>query len=64
MHEAMHAARLVAVHSALLALLDEQQGEHPRPLDGITVRLSRDPEIGGLDVTYTAGGLPVAGEGM
>lgn len=63
MQEAMHAARLVAVHSALLALLDEQQFEHPRTLDAITVTLSRDGEHGGLDVVYMAGGMPVGGEG-
>lgn len=63
METAMHAARLVATHSALLALLDEQQAEHPRTLDAITVTLSRDPEIGGLDVVYMAGGMPVSGEG-
>lgn len=64
MEQAMHAARLVAAQSALLALLFEQQGENPSPVDGITVCLSHTPEGHGLDVIYTSKGMPVAGEGV
>lgn len=63
MQQAMHAARLVAAQSALLALLIEQQGEQITPLDGVTVSLSHDQEGTSLDVIYTANGAPVAGEG-
>lgn len=63
MQQAMHAARLVAAHSALLALLIEQQGEQITTLDGVTVSLSHDQEGTSLDVIYTANGAPVAGEG-
>lgn len=60
----MHAARLVAAQSALLALLFDQQGENPAPVDGITVSLSHSPEGQGLDVIYTSNGMPVGGEGV
>lgn len=64
MQEAMHAARLVAAHSALLALLFEQQGDNIQAIDGITVSLSHEPSGDGMDVIYTAKGQPVAGEGL
>lgn len=65
MQAAMHAARLVAVQSALLALLAEQQGEHEGAFDGINATLSADPLEGlVLDVTYTRQGLPMSGEGV
>jgi hypothetical protein len=64
MEQAMHAARLVAVHSALLALLHEQQGDNLQSVDGLTVTLSHEPQSEGLDVLYTFKGQPVAGEGM
>ena len=65
MQEAMHAARLVAAQSALLALLTQQRMEHMEGLDGVTVSLSQDAESGcSLDVIYTDKGRPVAGEGM
>lgn len=64
MEQAMHAARLVAVQSALLALLFEQQGEQITNVDGLTVTLSHDRDGSSLDVIYTANGSPVAGEGM
>lgn len=66
MQEAMHAARLVAAHSALLALLVEQQGDSVEAMNGITVSYSVDPNLGltNLDVIYTHNGQPVAGEGM
>lgn len=62
MQAAMHAARLAAAHDALLALLVEQQGDG-EPCDGITVVFGRDDEGTSLDVAYTRGGMPVAGEG-
>lgn len=64
MTEAMHAARLVAVQSALLALLFEQQDDAFQPVDGVTVTLSHEPDGVGLDVIYTFKGKPVSGEGM
>jgi len=64
MEQAMHAARLVAVHSALLALLFEQQGDNLQEVDGLTVTLIHEPHSEGLDVIYTFKGQPVAGEGM
>lgn len=63
MQQAMHAARLVAAQSALLALLIEQQGDNIEKVDGVTVALAFDGESTGLDVIYTSNGLPVAGEG-
>ncbi|MFT4243639.1 MAG: hypothetical protein QM569_15310 [Acidovorax sp.] len=63
MEQAMHAARMVAAHSALLALLTEQTPECEP--DGITVTLTTDDEMGmSLDVVYTRKGLPIAGEGL
>lgn len=64
MQEAMHAARLVAAQSALLALLIEQRGDHMERLDGVSVTLAFDGETTGLDVLYTSNGQPVAGEGV
>lgn len=60
----MHAARLVAVQSALLALLFEQQGDNPHKVDGLTVSLSLEPHSEGMDVIYTSNGQPVGGEGI
>lgn len=64
MEQAMHAARLVAAQSALLALLVEQQGGNPSPVDGVSVTLAFDGETTGLDVIYTSNGTPVGGEGV
>ncbi len=64
MQTAMHAARLVAAESALLALLIQQQGDNPAPVDGVSVTLAYDGETTGLDVVYTSNGLPVSGEGV
>ena len=63
MQQAMHAARLVAAQSALLALLIEQQGDNIENVDGVTATLTFDGESTGLDVIYTSNGRPVAGEG-
>lgn len=63
MEQAMHAARLVAAQSALLALLIEQQCDNIEKVDGVTATLAFDGESTGLDVIYTSNGLPVAGEG-
>ena len=64
MQAAMHAARLVAAQSALLALLVEQQYENPNPVDGITACLTHAEHGQSLDFTYTSNGLPVGGEGI
>lgn len=50
----MHAARLVAAQSALLALLIEQQGDNIENVDGVTATLAFDGESTGLDVIYTS----------
>lgn len=64
MLEAMHAARLVAAQSALLALLIEQQGDRIENVDGITVSVSLNEEGTDLGVLYTSNGMPVGGEGV
>lgn len=64
MEQAIRAARLVAAHSALLALLFEQQGDNLHKVDGLTVTLSHEPQSEGMDVIYTANGQPVGGEGI
>lgn len=64
MQEAMHAARLVAAQSALLALLIEQQGDRIENVDGITVSVSLNEEGTDLGVLYTSKGMPVGGEGV
>lgn len=63
MQDAMHAARLSAAYSALLALLIE----HSPGLeaDAVQVTLSMDDVEGiTLDVLYTRGGVAVGGEGV
>lgn len=60
----MHAARLVAAQSALLALLIEQQGDRIENVDGITVSVSLNEEGTDLGVLYTSNGMPVGGEGV
>ncbi len=60
--DALHAARLAAVESALTALLREAAAEHDansKP-DALCVRLDAD----GIDIEYLRGGFPVAGEGF
>ena len=66
MEQAMHAARLVAAQSALLALLTEQQDETPElQITGVTVTFEREFVGSSLGVTYTnEAGHPVAGEGV
>lgn len=64
MQDAYHAARLVALQSALLSLLSEQV-EGPHKVDAITVTLSTlDQGIHAIDLIYTHHGQPVAGEGF
>lgn len=60
--EALHAARLAAVESALLALLREAAADldaNSQP-DALAVRLDAD----GIDIEYLRAGFPVAGEGF
>lgn len=64
MEAAYHAARMVAVQSALLSLLAEQDGDNLHSVDGITASLGRDSDGITLDLIYTHKGQPVAGEGM
>lgn len=60
--DVMHAARLAQLEGAACALLREfSGGVDPDELpDGIVVRLGPDS----LDIEYTRGGRPVAGEGL
>lgn len=60
--EPMHAARLANLEGALCALLREaaQDLDPNHQPDGVTARLDAD----GLDLEYTRGGMPVAGEGV
>lgn len=58
----LHAARLALLEGALLALLraaadDEEPNDVP---DGISVSY----DGGHIEIEYTRGGLPVAGEGL
>ena len=43
MEQAMHAARLVAAQSALLALLIEQQGDNIENVDGYKIKIFNFP---------------------
>jgi hypothetical protein len=58
----MHLARLAQLEGALCALLREAAADHEpnEQPDGIAVTLDAD----GVDIEYTRGGLPVAGEGL
>lgn len=64
---AYHAARMVALHSALLSLLTEFSEE--LPADTVHARLSlKSPDnpddFSAFDIFYTSNGSPVGGEGM
>ena len=63
--EIAHLARSVALESALLSLLIEQQDAQPNlRIVGVSASLERDYSGVVLDVAYTnEDGLPVAGEG-
>lgn len=59
----LHAARLAQLEGALLALLRAAGEDDTDPNDmpdGLTVRL----EGGCIDLEYTRGGIPVAGESL
>lgn len=60
----MHAARLVAVQSALSALLSEQRADLSSQVDGVYASFIYSPEGSSLDLTYLANGMPVGGEGV
>lgn len=67
METAYHAARMVALHSALLSLLTEFSED--MPADTVHARLSladkENPEdFSVFDLQYTSNGRPVGGEGM
>lgn len=64
---AYHAARMVALHSALLALLTEFAEDIPA--DTVHASLSfgmidHQDDVPAFDLFYTSKGLPVGGEGM
>lgn len=62
MQDAMHLALLANLKGAMCALLRDAaiDGEPNDAPDGLTVVLGED----GLDLTYTRGHVPVAGEGV
>lgn len=62
MQSPLHLARLANLEGALCALLREAAADHApnyQP-DGISARM----DVDGLEIEYTRGGLPVAGEGL
>lgn len=64
MSDALHAARLVLVEAATLALLRESHDDHDQH-DEIVIRAARD--FHGqttIDITYMTHGMPVGGEGL
>ncbi len=63
MSEALHIVRLGLLKDHLRSVLCEAaSGEHPNDMpDGISATLDSD---GSMDIEYTRGGIPVAGEGM
>ncbi len=63
LHDMQHACRIVALQGVMLGLLREAQDEG-EGADALTVTAerSRDGSIT-IDLTYSAGGVPVAGEG-
>ena len=60
--QALHAARLAHLEGALCALLREAAADHDpnHQPDGISARM----DVDGIEIEYTRGGLPVAGEGL
>lgn len=66
MEQAFHAARLVAAHDALLALLAEYNAGAAVLADSISARLTDETfdSPAGFDVTYMVDGQPLAGEGV
>ncbi len=65
-NEPMHAARLANLEGAVCALLREAMNtEDPNDApDGITVRAYADDGQSVIEVEYTRGGIPVAGESL
>ena len=64
MSDALHAARLVLVEAAVLALLRESHDDHDQH-DEIVIRAVREnQQETSIDITYIVRGLPVAGEGL
>lgn len=64
---AYHAARMVALHSALLSLLTEfaEDATADTVHASFTLKNPADPEdFSALDLHYTSRGVPVGGEGM
>lgn len=60
--QVLHVVRLAQMEAAAHALLREACADHgPNDTpDGVTIRLEAD----GIDIEYTRGGTPVAGEGI
>ncbi len=60
-HDAMQAAHLANLEGAILCLLRAAQEDG---LDGLTIDASADEGQISIDVSYTAKGVPVAGESL
>jgi hypothetical protein len=64
--QALHMARLANLEGAICALLREAtQAEDPNDTpDGLNVRVYVDAGQSVIDLEYTRGGIPVAGESL
>ena len=59
--DAMQAARLAQLEGAILGLLRDAQDDG---LDGLTIEATADAGQVVIDLTYTASGVPLAGESL
>ncbi len=64
MQTALHAARLAQLEGALLGLLRGDVDDPNDAPDGLTVRIFGDSGIQVIELEYTRGGIPVAGESL
>lgn len=59
--DAMQAARLAQLEGAILGLLRDAMDDG---LDGLTIEVTADAGQVAIDLSYTAKGVPVAGESL
>lgn len=62
--ESMHSARLVALHSAMIALLIEYRSDQNGSVDAINCHMTMDEHFQTVDIQYMSHGVPVFGEGI
>jgi hypothetical protein len=60
-HDALQAALLAQLSSAILALLRDAQDDG---LDGLSISASADAGHVSIDLAYMAGGVPVSGHSL